>query len=192
MLILLFVLCFGAAAAATAVKDTVFYDLIGVRPTASQFVLNAFLEDQQHLYNPSNYGHVLSTEVQRLGQIIQHVGEILLDPSKRQLYDQEGPPFPVALFEFSSIFIDDVIIRTLQRDFTSNEFHDQTSSDAITSTLKVLYYSHIKGHIGLFLDALRQLQQSPFASLLCNNLSNHDITAVYGPCEIDEFLAALS
>lgn len=168
--------------ASAGVKDTTFYDLLGVNPQASLETLRdkfVYHSDQFNLHVFSNHAE----EAKRLREIVRKVYFTLRDPHSRKDYDENGPPFHVDLKEFSLFFLDFMMIGTLQtspngfyivnwdRYFENVGFKTQVApltQEEITflDFLDIIKGVHVRRDVEWFIEALLYLMRHPISSLI--------------------------
>ena len=141
------------------VKDTLFYDLLGVAPDSDATYIRRKCENFP-LPNSKKFVYQ-KEEALRLHQIKEEVCQILLDGRRRREYDLEGPELNFTVNEFSQITIFERILQILSYNYSSNCYQG-----IFGASLEEICVAHVHNEIGSFFEGLRSLQDSLFASYI--------------------------
>ena len=158
--------------AAAPVKDTLYYDLLGVDPKSDVALIrfrcvNFPLPD-------SNRFVWKKEDALRLHQIVRDVCQILLDIDSRREYDREGPTLHFTVNEFSQVYIDELIIQMLSYDDRSD-----CAKGLVGTPFLELCIAHANNEIGRFFEGLRILQGSIYASYIHNHPNPPPVTVKF-------------
>ena len=147
------------ASAVAPVKDTLYYDLLGVNPYC---VVTCIQHRCEYFPLPDSLWFVYQKEeALRLHQIKEEVCQILLDNDSRREYDREGPKLNFTINEFSQIIIFERFLQMLSKNLKS-----QCYRGVFMPPPEELCIAHVNNEIGRFFEGLRLLQKSIYASYI--------------------------